>query len=298
MTAKSYIALADRSVIALAGDDTRTFLQGLVTNDVEAVTPERAIYAALLTPQGKYLHDFFLFEVSGTLYLDCEGGRRDDLMRRLTMYRLRSKVTIADADRRFAIFALIGDGAAGAAGLAGAPGAAAAFAGGIAFTDPRHGGAGARCAVPPQGAEEALARAGFAAGSRDQYERLRIALALPDGSRDLLVERSLPLDFGFAELNGVDFGKGCFIGQEVTSRIRNRGLVRRRLLPVAIEGAVPEPGTRVMRGTIDAGEMCSAADDAGLALIRLDVLEDVEQKGGALTAGEARLTPLPVRADP
>jgi len=298
MTEKSYIALADRSVIALGGDDTRSFLQGLVTNDVEAVTPERAVYAALLTPQGKYLHDFFLFEVSGTLYLDCEGGRRDDLMRRLTMYRLRSKVTITDADRRFAIFALIGDGAPTAAGLSGDPGTATPFAGGIAFRDPRHGGAGARCALPPQGAGEALVRAGFAAGSRDQYERLRFALALPDGSRDLLVERSLPLDFGFAELNGVDFGKGCYIGQEVTSRIRNRGLVRRRLLPVAIEGAVPEPGTRVMRDTIDAGEMCSAAGDAGLALIRLDVLKDVAEKGGALTAGASRLTPLPVRADP
>ena len=305
MTANFYIELPDRGLIALAGDDARSFLQGLVTNDVEAVTPSRAIYAALLTPQGKYLHDFFLFEISGCLYLDCEAARRDDLMGRLAMYRLRSKVTIEAADGQFALFALIGDGALDAAGLTGtggAPGVAAPFAGGIAYIDPRNSAAGARCAVAREDAAGALGRAGFAAGARDDYERRRIALALPDGSRDLTVERSMPLDFGFEELNGVDFGKGCYVGQEVTSRIRNRGLVRRRLLHVAIEGAAPRPGTKVKRGDIDAGEMCSAAHDAGLALIRLDVLAELAESGGTLTAGEARITPpitpKPERADP
>jgi folate-binding protein YgfZ len=300
MMANFYIEMPDRGLIAVAGDDARTFLQGLVTNNVDAITRSHAIYAALLTPQGKYLHDFFLFELSGTLYMDCEAARRDDLMGRLAMYRLRSKVTIEAADGQFALFALIGDGALDAAGLAepgGDAGAAVPFAGGIAYIDPRDSTAGARCAVPREDAAQALSRAGFAAGAREIYERRRIALALPDGSRDMTVERSMPLEFRFEELNGIDFGKGCYVGQEVTSRIRNRGLVRRRLLHVAIEGAAPQPGTPVKRGDIDAGEMCSAADDSGLALIRLDVLAEMAESGGTLTAGDARITPKPARAE-
>jgi hypothetical protein len=289
--AAAYVLLDDRGLLAVGGADRRAFLQGLVSNDVDKVGADRAIYAALLTPQGKYLHDFFVAELGETLYLDAEAARLGDLARRLGLYKLRSKVTIAPAGPGWAVAALFGPEALTRLQLPAEPGRARALGGGLAYVDPRLAAAGARAILPAEGAAAALEAAGFAAAPRGDYERLRLSLGLPDGSRDLVVEKSILLENGFAELNGIDWDKGCYMGQELTARTRYRGLVKKRLLPVGIEGPAPAPGTPLLLGDKDAGEMRSAAGDLGLALIRLDALAEAEANGTALTAGAARLTP-------
>ncbi len=286
---KAYVMLARRGVVALGGPEVRGYLQGLISNDVAKVAPDRAIYAALLTPQGKFLHEMFITAAGDDddqrLLLDCEADRRDDLMRRLKIYRLRAKIAIDDRTAELVVVALFG--AAAALGLRPTPGHATAFAGGIAYTDPRLAAVGTRAVLPRAGAAEALAAAGFAAAPAVEYERLRLGLGLPDGSRDMTVEKATLLESGFEELNGVDWDKGCYMGQELTARTKYRGLVKKRLVPVAIEGPVPEPGTPVLRGGKQAGEMRSAGAGLGLALMRLEALA----KDGPFTAGEARLTP-------
>ncbi len=285
---KAYVILQRRGVVALGGREVRDYLQGLVSNDVAKVAPDRAIYAALLTPQGKFLHEMFITAGDDDeLLLDCEADRRDDLMRRLKIYRLRAKVAIDDRTADHVVAALIGAAAPAALGLRPTPGHATAFAGGIAYTDPRLAAIGARAVLPRAGAAEALSAAGFTAAPAAEYERLRLGLGLPDGSRDMMVEKATLLESGFEELNGLDWDKGCYMGQELTARTKYRGLVKKRLVPVAIEGPVPEPGTPVLRGGKQAGEMRSAGAGLGLAPMRLEALAE----DGPFTAGDARLTP-------
>lgn len=278
---------ADRGLIRIDGPDARAFLQGIVSNDVNKVSPARAVYAALLTPQGKYLHDFFIAELDGALVIDCEAARRDDLLRRLSRFKLRSKVALAPGPERRAVALVYGAGALAALGLAAERGAARAFGGGIAYADPRLTEIGARAILPAEGGRAALTAAGIAPGTAGAYERLRLALGLPDGSRDLEIEKSILLENGFDELGGVDWDKGCYMGQELTARTHYRALIRKRLVPVRIEGPAPAPGTPILAGDAEVGVMRSAADDAGLALLKLEALS----ARPALTAGGARIEP-------
>ncbi|GIK98023.1 MAG: glycine cleavage system protein T [Alphaproteobacteria bacterium] len=278
-----------RGVIAVEGPDSREFLQGLISNDVRRVTEEQAIYAALLTPQGRYLHDFFVAVVGDTLLLDCEAVRRDDLKRRLSIYRLRSKVTLADATDRLAVALVFGGNALERLGLPGEPGRARRLGDGLVYVDPRLPGLGARALLPHDAAADLLSEAGLVPGEQDRYDRLRLRLGVPDGSRDLPIEKAILLENGFDELHGVDWQKGCYIGQELTARTKYRGLVRKRLLPVEIEGPAPEPGTKLMLGDQEVGEMRSAVDGLGLAMIRLEHFEKASADGA--TAGAARVKP-------
>jgi folate-binding protein YgfZ len=286
MAENLYTPLADRAAIAVAGADARSFLQGLVTNDIDRVGPERAIYAALLTPQGRYLFDFFVVEQEGTLYLDCEAARSDELIKRLSMYKLRAKVSLSAADQ-VSVLAAFGGGAAQAVGMTNEPGRARGFAGGTAYVDPRNEAAGVRVVGPVDSAVVALEEAGFRRTEFAEYDALRVRLGLPDSGRDMVAEKGLLLEFGFEALNGVDFEKGCYVGQEVTTRMKRRDLVKKLLMPVAIEGAAPEPGTKVLSGEVEAGELRSSRDGMGLALLRLDLA----RSGTALTAGAARIVP-------
>lgn len=287
MPKPSFAILDDRALIAVTGEDRCAFLQGLVSNDVERAGPERAVYAAFLTAQGKYLHDFFIAAQDDALLLDCEAARRDDLLQRLSMYRMRSKVTIeARADLRVA--AAFGEGAAGKLGLGEDRGEAKTWAGGVAFIDPRLAVAGVRAILPSDGAAQALEKAGLAPAKPEDYDDLRLSLGLPDGSRDLIVGKSTLLENGFEELAGVDWDKGCFLGQELTARMRYRGLIKKRLVPVTIDGALPEPGEIVKQDGREAGEMRSGRGKRGLALLRLKALGPGD---APLTAGETRLTP-------
>jgi len=292
MAARFYVPLPDRALVSVAGEDARQLLQGLVSNDANRVAPNRAIYAALLTPQGKYQFDFFVFERDGTLYLECEAARRDALIKRLSIFKLRARVSLVPFGDHV-VYAAFGEGSLAALGLEPVEGAARSFAGGTIYTDPRLAAAGARAALPAGDGARALTEAGFQAVPFDAYDSHRIGIGLPDGSRDMVVERSMPRENGLEELNGVDFAKGCFIGQEVTTRMKRRGLVRKRLMKVAIEGPIPEPGTKVMWGGIEAGEMRTSSNGLGLALLRLDVVDRMADNPGALIAGEAQLTPCP-----
>ncbi len=290
MSQQAYLLPDDRGVLAVAGPDARQFLQGLVSNDVTKVVPDRAVYAALLSAQGKYLHDFFIAEIGGVLYLDCEWARREDLLRRLAVYKLRSKIDLGDATDRFAVALCYGADAIPALDLPGEPGRARALAEGLVYVDPRLVALGARAMLPRAAAAGALAAAGFSLGAAAEYDRLRLSLGVPDGSRDLPVDRAILLENGFDELHGVDWQKGCYLGQELTARTRYRNLIRKRLLPVTIDGPVPEWGTPVMLGDKEAGEMRSALPGIGLAMIRIEYLEPMPA-AGAFTAAGARLTP-------
>jgi folate-binding protein YgfZ len=290
-TEMAYVVLPDRGLLAVAGEDRLGFLQGLISNDVAKVAADRAIHAALLTAQGKYLHDFFVLEAGGALLLDAEAARRADLQRRLGLYRLRAKVTLNPVDDRLVI-AAFGGGALAALGLPAIPGAAVRFGGGIAFVDPRLAALGARLVVPVD-AVAALRAAGLAEAELAAYDMLRLGCGVPDGSRDLVVEKAILLEAGFDELNGVDWQKGCYIGQELTARTKYRGLVKKRLMPVAVEGALPAPGTLVTLDGQEAGEVRSGRPGLALALLRLEAVAAARDGTSELRAGDARLRPNP-----
>jgi hypothetical protein len=289
MSERLFTELSARGVIEVAGEDRVAFLQGLVSNDVAKATPERAIYAALLTAQGRYLFDFFILAQGNALYLDAEAARLAELLKRLTIYRLRAKVSLADASARFAVAAAWGNGATNTLGLS-STGAAKEFAAGIAYLDPRLEALGARFMLPRERGVDAIAQAGFARADAAAYDRHRLALGVPDSSRDLEIEKALLMESGFDELNGIDWQKGCYMGQELTARMKYRALVKKRLLPVTVAGAMPAPGTAIMLDGSEAGELLSGRDGRAMALLRLDAVERAAE-GATLTAGDAQVTP-------
>lgn len=290
-----YALLDGRGVLSVAGPDRVDFLQGLVSNDMRKVTPDRAVYAALLTPQGKYLHDFFVVAAEDALLLDCERDRQEDLQKRLAVYKLRADVALKDRSDALAVAAVFGAGGPGVLGLAEDAGAATAFAGGVACVDPRLGEAGARVLLPRTDAKAALEAAGLVPAEAAAYDRLRLGLGLPDGSRDLTTEKSTLLESGFDELNGVDWDKGCYMGQELTARTRYRGLVKKRLVPVVMDGPPPKTGTPVMLEGRAAGELrsslASGGGGIGLALLTLESMAEAAEKGARFDAGGVALRP-------
>jgi folate-binding protein YgfZ len=251
--------LPARGVIEIAGEDRVTFLQGLVSNDVAAAAPARAIWTALLTPQGKWLADFFILTDADHLLLDCERAQIPMLVARLTRFRLRSRVTIAARDD-FSTF-VAWDGPPPDA-MIGAP-------------DPRLPDAGWRL----------LSHTPLDTNATEaDWDLHRLRLGLPDGSADLEGEKTVLLEAGFDELSGVAWDKGCYMGQELTARTKYRGLIKRRLVPVTVDGPVPPPGTPVLRNGAEVGTMRSGRDAIGLAVLRLEALT------AELTCGDARLT--------
>jgi len=272
----SFALLEDRGILAVSGEDRRTFLQGLVSNDTAKISSARAVYAALLTAQGKYLHDFVMVEHADAIWLDGEAARLADLKRRLSLYRLRAKATLAEMPE-LGVAAAFGVGAHAALGLPEAAGAARALARGVAMVDPRLAVLGARVILPRDELRPALIALGLVEREFAAYDRHRLALGIPDGSRDLVVDKSILLEAGFDELNGVDWQKGCYIGQELTARTKYRGLIKRRLFPVKIAGTSPAPSAILTLDGKEAGEMRSSADDLGLALLRLETVKALEQ---------------------
>ena len=255
------VEMPGRAVVEVAGPDRVAFLQGLVSNDVAEAAPDRAVWAALLTPQGKWLADFFILSDGERLLLDCEAGQADDIAWRLARFRLRSAVTVAPVPLR--VHAAWG-------------GAPEVPQGVIAAPDPRLPDAGWRV----------LAQTPLPSNATpEDWDRHRLALGLPDGSRDLEADRTVLLEAGFDELGGVSWSKGCYMGQELTARTKYRGLVKRRLVPVAVEGPMPLLGTPVLRGGAEVGTMRSGRDGLGLAVLRLEALD------GSLESGDARLVP-------
>jgi folate-binding protein YgfZ len=243
------IHLEDRSVIAIAGPEARPFLQGLITNDIETVGPGRAIYAALLTPQGKILFDFLIAEGDGALLIDCHRHSRDALVRRLTMYRLRTKVEI-EVREQLAVLA----------GLSGTPAIR-----GVTFPDPRLGHLGHRTIGTVAEIPDGVATAAV-------YHAHRLASGVPE-SAEFGSDRMFALDADLDELHAVDFEKGCYVGQELTVRMKHRGTARKRLLLVDGHTELPAGGELRAAGH-SIGELVSTYGSRGFALVRLDRLDE------------------------
>jgi len=281
-----FCKLEGRGAITLEGADRIEFLQGLVSNDVSRTETGHAVWAAYLTPQGKFRHDMFIVPDGDHLILDCEGG--DRLMELGT--GLRRFVLRADAKLGIAAdlscFAVWGDGAHAALGLS-LEGAVASVADGIAFADPRLPDMGARLLAPEDAAKAALLSAGAEEASSAAWDAHRIALGVPDGARDMIPEKAILLENGFEELNGVDWQKGCYMGQELTARTKYRGLVKKRLMPVRIDGDAPAEMSEIQSNGRNAGTIFSIEGNHALALIRLDALK----KEAPLEASGAVLHP-------
>ncbi|MBF0623725.1 MAG: folate-binding protein YgfZ [Magnetococcales bacterium] len=280
------IDLSHGGVVALAGAERMSFLSGLITNQIKEVSPERSLYAALLSPQGRFLWDFTLVALGEELLLVTEPARVAALVERLHMYKLRAKITITDASQRFGLLAVAGPaaGAAMAAAFPGqitaeaAPGATRAPAGEVRlWRDPRHPAFGWRLLAPAAELDaywsrlgERIPPAGFLA-----WEDHRIGHALPRGGADLIPEQTLPLEAGFLELNGVSFTKGCYVGQETTARTHHRGTLKQRLHQVSFPpGAALSCGLTVTTrgGGKEVGTLTSLSPQAdrglGLAILR------------------------------
>lgn len=255
--------LPHRGAVAVTGEDRVVFLQGLVSADMREAAPGRALWSALLTPQGKWLHEFFVFDGGDRLVLECERDRASDLAQRLARFRLRAKVSVED----------ISPGIVVAAGWDGT-----AVPAGLAAADPRLPEAGWRGVFPADAAPEPNAE-------WTAWDAHRLALGLPDGSRDLEPDRTLLLEAWFDALGGISWTKGCYMGQELTARTRYRGLVRRRLFPVRVEGPLPPPGTPVLAGEAEVGTIRSGRDGRALAMLRTEALRE------RLRCGEAVLVP-------
>ena len=258
--------LPHRSVIAVGGPDRAEFLQGLISNDTAKVGPGRAIWAALLTPQGRFLNDMFVVEDGdGTFLMETERERAPALAKKLKMYTLRSKVTVEDLSDSMEVAVVYGPDADKGAGKV------LPIAGATAFVDPRLAELGVRVLAPA--GQTAALLLGLDEVPLAEYEALRLELGVPDGSRDLPVEKALLLESGFDELHGVDWQKGCYMGQELTARTKYRGLIKRRLFPVKVEGALPPPGTPVERDGREVGEIRSGSGDRALAMLQLDAAD-------------------------
>ena len=283
-----YAHLPGRGAVTVTGDDRVAFLQGLVSNDVDRVAPDRAVHAAFLTAQGKYLHDFFIVALGDGLVLDCEADRRGDLLRRLRLYRLRSKVDLRDTGDAFAVFAGFGDGVLDSVGLPAERGAARPIGDGLVFVDSRLAALGVRFILPAETATSTLVGLGLAEGTQEDYDAMRIPLGVPDSSRDITVEKSTLMESGFDELNGISWDKGCYMGQELTARTKYRGLVKRRLVPVTADGPLPPPGTPIVRNGREVGELRGGIAGHALALMRVDALAGDSEP---LTADTTTVTP-------
>jgi tRNA-modifying protein YgfZ len=267
---KKAAMLEDRGVISVSGADATSFLQGLLTNDVERLASNEARYAALLTPQGKILFDMIVVRgLAGeepSYLIDCTAAQAADLAKRLGFYKLRAKVAIANMSADRAVAAFWG---------AESPGVAE----GVLYADPRDPRLGWRAVLPrPIGAAIGLEH-----GS--EYEGLRIAAGTPKGGLDFAYADAFPHDANFDLLHGVDFDKGCYVGQEVVSRMKHRGTARKRVARVKLAGPAPAPGTPVMDGELAVGALGSSSGREALALLRLDRAEEAKAAGRPLSAG-------------
>jgi folate-binding protein YgfZ len=243
-----HAALSSRALIAVSGPDWRAFLQGLLTQDVESLADGEIRFAALLTPQGRLMFDLFVAGRPDGCWLDVEAAQREAVILRLTMYRLRAKVTIeADDAPVAALFG--GEGQAPAGWL----------------PDPRLPALGWRGygVTPPVGAQ---------AADEAAYDAYRLALGVA-GPADWAGDGVYPIDANFDLLHGIDFKKGCFVGQETTSRMKRRGQIKNRMIPIAFDGPPPAPGAEVLAGALRAGEVLSGGEGRAMALLRLDRID-------------------------
>jgi folate-binding protein YgfZ len=264
--------LPSRAILAIGGADAGKFLQGLITNDIGKVQGSQAVHTGLLSPQGKILFDFFLVENGDGFLVDVARDQIDELAKRLAFYRLRAAVEI-DQQPSCQVAAAWG-------------GTPAAPDGAVVYADPRLPALGYRAFLPESMSASEL---GCDEASEADYRAFRVHQGVPEGGLDYAFGDVFPHEALFDQLNGVDFAKGCFVGQEVVSRMEHRGTARKRIVPVESEAPLPAPGTNIEAGGVPIGSLGSVSGSAGLALVRLDRIEDAVARGQTLTAGGVSL---------
>jgi len=271
--------LADRGVVSVQGEDAEKLLQGLITNDMAVLSEQPALFTGLLSPQGKILFEFFVVRAAGGLLLEVAKEQAAGLVRRLTMYKLRAKVAIADASEAYKVAAAWGPGQPGSEPLL-TPN----------YPDPRCAAVGNRLLLGAQAAArlDGIAKShasDYQVLSADHYHAHRIALAIPEGGMDYAFGDAFPHEADFDQLGGISFEKGCFVGQEVVSRMQHRGTARKRIVPVAGAAALPATGSDIRAGEAAIGSLGSTARTLGLAMVRLDRAAEALAAGRSLTAG-------------
>ena len=273
--------LPDRGVIKVAGSDARSFLNGLLTTDMTQVAPARPRFAALLTPQGKIIADFIVAEApaedGGGFFLDGPRALAGELVQKLNFYKLRAKLAVEDLSEALGVLAVWGGTASTEYGLV--------------YPDPRLPALGWRVMLPPHLAKDAAADLNAELVETSAYEAHRIALGVPRGGLDFVYGDAFPHEADMDQLGGIDFDKGCYVGQEVVSRIEHRGTARNRVVPVTAEHHTPEAGLPVMAGDRPVGTTGSHAGAQGLAMLRLDRVAEALAAGTPLMAGGIALSP-------
>jgi tRNA-modifying protein YgfZ len=272
--------LGDRGIIEVGGADATGFLQRLITNSVLNIPKGEGRYAGLLTPQGKLLCDFFVVPLPGGsdagYLIDCSGEQTADLAKRLNLHKMRANIAIEDKSEKFAVAAIFG-------------GEAAAGIEGVFYRDTRGPSMGLRVIVTRGGASAKLD------GAASRYEAHRIAQGVPKGGVDFAYGDAFVHDVNLDLMNGVDFKKGCYVGQEVVARVHYRNSARKRIVKIHFDGPAPAPGTQIMAGETNIGNVGSTAGVEGLAMVRLDRLEEARVAGVALKAGDVAVgVTLPV----
>lgn len=238
--------LENRGLLHLTGQDVRPFLQGLLTNDIHKLTPEKSLYAALLTPQGKFLYDFFVYDWQGGVLLEYYKPMAADILKKLTLYRLRSKIIFTNVSEQYFVIAAWNDASPN-------------------LKDPRHEKMGTRY-ITSQKPIGTLS-------SATDYHAHRIALTIPEMPDDLISGDSFPLLTNLEEMHAIDYQKGCYVGQEVTARSKYRGNLRKKIWTVKIEGTAPAAGTAIRSGERVVGTMLSHANNLGLAQIENEAVK-------------------------
>jgi folate-binding protein YgfZ len=273
--------LPDRGVIKVSGPEARALLDRLVTSSIETLQPGQARFAALLTPQGKIIVDFIVTEAGepdgGGFFIDCPRALAAELSAKLTFYKLRAKATVENLSGGLSVMA-VWDGNPGETENA------------LRYPDPRLAAMGSRLALPGDAASSVAAELGATFVDEHAYETHRIALGVPRGGHDFVYGDAYPHETDMDQLGGVDFGKGCYVGQEVVSRVEHRATARARIVPVRYTEHSPLPGIPITAGDKNVGSLGSTADGNGLALLRLDRVEDAMKSGLPLQAGGIALT--------
>ena len=269
MTNATFARLGDRGVVRVTGADAEKLLQNLITADLDRLATQEAVFAGLLSPQGKILFDFFVIKTADGFLLETARNKAADLAKRLTLYKLRANVTLADASPDYDVYA--------AWGSAPTPDAA------MAYADPRLPALGWRVIAPaghkPSGEE----------ASEADYHAHRIALGVPEGGRDYVLGDTFPHEALFDQIGGVDFDKGCYVGQEVVSRMQHRSTARKRVVPITSPGDLPQ-GAAVKLGEAQIGTVGSSTGHRALALVRLDRIGEAMGKGQPVTVDDAPIT--------
>lgn len=274
--------LPDRGVVKVVGDDARKFLNGLLTADIAKVTPDCAAFAALLTPQGKIMVDMIVTEApaedGGGFFIDCPRALAKTLTDRLSFYKLRAKVLVEDLSEALGVLAVWGGSGATDYGLC--------------YADPRLTNLGTRCVLPPHLAAEAAADLAATLVEAKSYEAHRIAQGAPRGGLDFHYNDAFPHEADMDQLNGIDFEKGCYVGQEVVSRVEHRGTARKRVVPVVYDEFAPEAGVVVKVGETEVGVMGSSAQGRGLAMLHLGRIGEALGAGQPILCGGIALHPV------